>query len=75
MSRYTAGMDRRTFLGTIIVATVAAPLVAQAQPATPPPGRLWRVGILFQAVPVPGNPFLEAIIQGFAIWDMWKAGT
>jgi putative ABC transport system substrate-binding protein len=60
-----AGMDRRTFLGTITVATVAAPLVAQAQPAVPPPGRLWRVGILFQAGTGGGNPFLEAILQGF----------
>src|SRR5215468_2241493 len=65
MSRDTAGMDRRTFLGTIGLGVLATPFVAQAQPAAPPPGRLWRVGILFQAVPVPGNPFLEAIVQGF----------
>ena len=44
---------------------LAAPLVAQAQPATPPSGRLWRVGILFQADTGRGGPFLEAILQGF----------
>ena len=65
MNRDTAGINRRSFLSTIGVAMLATPFVAQAQPAAPPPGRLWRVGVLFQAVPVPGNPFLEAIVQGF----------
>ena len=47
---------------------LAAPLVAQAQPAAPPPGRLWRVGILFQSSPprgARGGPYWEAILQGF----------
>jgi putative ABC transport system substrate-binding protein len=39
--------------------------VAQAQPAAPPPGRLWRVGILFQADTGRGGPYFEAILQGF----------
>jgi hypothetical protein len=42
---------------------LAAPLVAHAQPATPPSGRPWRVGILFQAVA--RGPYLEVILQGF----------
>ena len=58
-------MDRRTFLSTIGVATLATPFVAQAQPAAPPSGRLWRVGILFQADARGPNPYLEAILQGF----------
>jgi len=37
----------------------------QAQPAVPPSGRLWRVGILFQADTGRGGPYLEAILQGF----------
>src|SRR5262249_62363195 len=57
-------MDRRRFLLTSVAGVVAAPLVAQAQPAVPPSGRLWRVGILFQADTRRG-PYLEAIIQGF----------
>ena len=57
-------MDRRRFLLTSLAGALAAPLVAQAQPAAPPPGRLWRVGILFQA-DTRGGPYLEAIVQGF----------
>jgi putative ABC transport system substrate-binding protein len=56
-------MDRRRFLVTSLAGVLAAPLVAQAQPAAPPPGRLWRVGILFQADT--RGPYLEAIRQGF----------
>src|SRR5262252_10093766 len=39
---YAAGMDRRTFLGTISVAALAAPLAAEAQQA----GRVYRIGML-----------------------------
>src|SRR5258708_19715907 len=35
-------MDRRTFLGTLIGSLLAAPLVAEAQPAR----RVWQVGLL-----------------------------
>ena len=61
-------MPRRTFMtiiGTVAGGLLAAPLVARAQPAAPPPGRLWRVGILFQADTGRGGPYLEAIRQGF----------
>jgi putative ABC transport system substrate-binding protein len=34
MSRYTAGMDRRTFLGTISAVVFSVPLAAEAQTAT-----------------------------------------
>jgi ABC-type uncharacterized transport system substrate-binding protein len=58
-------VDRRRFLLTLLAGVVAAPLVAQAQPAAPPSGRLWRVGILFQASTGRGGPYFEAILQGF----------
>jgi ABC-type uncharacterized transport system substrate-binding protein len=58
-------MDRRAFLGTLAGGLLAPPLVAQAQPAAPPSGRLWRVGILFHAGTGRGGPYLEAILQGF----------
>jgi putative ABC transport system substrate-binding protein len=51
-------------VGVLLLASLAAPLVAQAQPAAPPSGRLWRVGILFQQETGRG-PYLEAILQGF----------
>ena len=47
MSRYTAGMDRRTFLTTIGVAVLAAPLAAEAQEA---PIRA-RIGVFFSGSP------------------------
>src|SRR5215831_21257719 len=34
MSRYAAGINRRTFLGTLGAGMLAAPLAAEAQPAT-----------------------------------------
>src|SRR6266849_5039206 len=58
-------MNRRAFIGTLAGGLLAAPLVAQAQPAAPPSGRLWRVGILFQADTGRGGTYLEAILQGF----------
>src|SRR5262245_62129056 len=42
MSRCTAGMDRRTFLGMMGVAILAGPLVAEA----PQAGKVPRVGVL-----------------------------
>ena len=58
-------MDRRAFIGAIAGGLLAAPLVTLAQPAAPPSGRLWRVGILFQADTGRGGPYFEAILQGF----------
>ena len=57
-------MNRRAFV-TVLGAVLAAPLVAQAEPAAPPSGRLWRVGILFQADTGRGGPYFAAILQGF----------
>src|SRR5262249_49596846 len=58
-------VERRRFLGALGACVLAAPLAAaQAQPAAPPPGRRWRVGILFQADTGRGSPYLEAILQG-----------
>src|SRR5262245_21903396 len=54
-----------TLITIINLILLGAPLVAQAQPAAPPSGRLWRVGILFQAATERGGPYLEAILQGF----------
>src|SRR5262249_28021174 len=42
MSRYTAGMDRRTFLSTVGVALLNAPFAAEAQQALKVP----RIGVL-----------------------------
>jgi putative ABC transport system substrate-binding protein len=40
-------MDRRTFLGTLAGGLIAAPLVAEAQPA----GKVWRIGYLGYGYP------------------------
>jgi putative ABC transport system substrate-binding protein len=59
-------MDRRTFLATMGITVLAAPLVTQAQPAVPPSGRVWRVGILFQTADTGRRgPYFDAILQGF----------
>ena len=50
MSRNTAGMDRRTFLSTIGVAVLAAPLVAEALQG----GKVWRIGFLNPGLSPPG---------------------
>src|SRR5262249_52399877 len=47
MSSCIAGVDRRTFLGTLGGALFIAPLAAEAQPA----GKVWRIGILVSANP------------------------
>jgi putative tryptophan/tyrosine transport system substrate-binding protein len=57
-------MNRRAFVAGL-GAALAAPLGPQAQPAAPPSGRLWRVGILVQADTGGGGPYVEAILQGF----------
>lgn len=63
--RVTLRLAIATLTTIVSLLLLAAPLVAQAQPAPPPSGRLWRVGILFQTGPGVGGPFLEAILQGF----------
>jgi putative ABC transport system substrate-binding protein len=51
-------MDRRTFLGSVALAVLAAPLVAAAQQAE----KVWRIGVLASS---PGDsPLLEAFRQG-----------
>src|ERR1700674_4634131 len=51
-------MDRRTFLGSVALAVLAAPLVAAAQQAE----KVWRIGVLASA---PGDsPLIEAFRQG-----------
>jgi putative ABC transport system substrate-binding protein len=42
MTRYTAGMNRRTFLRTVGAGLLAAPLAAEAQQA----GKVYRIGYL-----------------------------
>jgi len=60
MGRYTAGMDRRTFLGTIGVATLAAPIVAEAQQA----GKVHRVGFLSAASGKSYELLSQAFLRG-----------
>jgi putative ABC transport system substrate-binding protein len=51
MSRYTAGMNRRTFLGTmVVVLTAALPVSGQT-------GKVSRVGVLSPGSPPPGDAF------------------
>src|SRR5713226_8596889 len=52
-------MDRRTFLGALAGALLAAPLSAQAQPA----GNVYRIGFLFWGAPGPSAE-LDAFRQG-----------
>src|SRR5262245_2074487 len=58
MSRYTAGMHRRTFLGTVSAALLSAPLAAKAQQTA----AMRRVGILGN-VPLsdPGSRYLWGV--------------
>src|SRR6058998_1518803 len=63
--RVTLRLAIATLTTIVSLLLLAAPLVAQGQPAAPPSGRLWRVGILFQADTGRGGPYLEAILQGF----------
>jgi putative tryptophan/tyrosine transport system substrate-binding protein len=64
LERYhPAAVNRRAFVAGL-GAVLAAPVGTQAQPAVPPSGRPWRVGILFQVESGRG-PYLEAILEGF----------
>src|SRR5262249_6340964 len=51
VSRYMGGMDRRTFLSTLGVGVLAAPLAAEAQPTS----KTFKVGLLATLRPS-GNP-------------------
>ena len=62
-----AMMDRRGFLCAVTVSLLAAPLVAEAQPA----GKIYRVGVIATTSPVselagpePVNPAVRAFVQG-----------
>jgi len=57
-------MDRRTFLG--IVALLAAPLAAEAQQA----GRIFRLGMLTQAAPVPSDQRTSAFLTPAALREL-----
>src|SRR5262245_60339726 len=62
MSRYTAGMHRRTFLGTVSAALLSAPLAAKAQQTA----AMRRVGILGNvSLSDPGSRYL---------WGMFTQG-
>ena len=67
--RVTLRLAIATLTTIVSLLLLGAPLVAQAQPAAPPSGRLWRVGILVQAATgeasARGSPYLGAILQGF----------
>src|SRR5215831_2754737 len=58
MSRYTARTDRRTFLGMMGAALLAAPLAARAQQ----PGKMYRIGYISPAAASPSDPYLEAFV-------------
>jgi putative ABC transport system substrate-binding protein len=51
-------MDRRTFIGVVACATLAAPLAAEAQGTV----KVWRIGYLRRTTPIPAD--LEAFRQG-----------
>ena len=52
MSRYTTGMDRRTFLSAIGLAALATPLAVEAQQT----GKVYRLGILHPGTLVLSDP-------------------
>ena len=60
-------MDRRTFVNTVGLGLLAAPLAAEAQQA----GKVYRVGLIFTATPLsemagpePVSPVFRAFVQG-----------
>src|SRR5215471_2952268 len=67
MSRYTAAIDRRTFLSTMGVAVFTAPLAAEAQQA----GKVYRIGVLGlgqvtskMTGPQPQSQWVKALLDG-----------
>jgi len=55
-----AGMDRRTFLGTMSVSLLTAPLAAEAQQAA----RAYRIGVLLAFPATAVAPHIEALREG-----------
>jgi hypothetical protein len=55
-------MDRRAFIGSMAIGLLAAPLVAQAQPA----GRIARMGSLYFGIP----PLSPADIARSPFWPV-----
>ena len=53
-------MDRRTFIGTVAGALLAAPLAAEAQPA----GKIWKIGFLGPSPSGTARHFVQAFRQG-----------
>ena len=61
MSRHAAGMDRRTFLGTVGIALLTAPLPVEAQQGA----KIYRLGVLWHAESREAEgPIFEAFIAG-----------
>ncbi len=58
-------MERRTFLGVIAGGLLAAPLVAEAQPA----GKVWRIGFVEAGSASVNRHFLDAFRQGLRELD------
>jgi len=62
-------MDRRTFISSMTLTILAAPLAAEAQPA----GNMRRIGVLSAASSVsPPSPQYEAFRQGCARSATWR---
>src|SRR5262245_27740090 len=61
MSRHAAGMDRRTFLGTVGIAVLTAPIPVEAQQGA----KIYRLGVLWHAESREAEgPIFEAFIAG-----------
>ena len=58
-------MDRRAFIGTLAGGLLAAPLVAEAQPA----GKVWRIGFVEAGSASVNRHFLDAFRQGLRELD------
>ena len=53
-------MERRAFIGALTGGLLAAPLVAQAQPA----GKVWKLGYLDQGAAARSKPYVDGLKQG-----------
>ena len=51
---------RRTFVRCLALGVVAAPLVAEAQPA----GKVWRIGLLYEPPKSTAAGFLQPFLEG-----------
>jgi len=59
-------MNRRTFLGTLAGALLAAPLAAEAQQA----GRVYRLGLLYPIAPTPSEQKTSAVLIPAALREL-----